>query len=205
MAAKGGTRKRIMDIAQDAILAKGFDATSIEEIVTAAEITKGGFFYHFSDKSALARALIERYIAEDDALFDGLIARARELSDDPLQVSLITLKLLAEVLDNMEDGHPGCLVATFAYQDRLFDRDVHEMNRRGVEGWRERFHALFSEVAETYPPRDAVEMTALADMVTCAVEGGIVLQKAFRDPKLSAQQVLLCRSYVKLLFTPARL
>ena len=203
-ARQGGTRVRIMDIAQEAILAKGFDATSIDEIVAAAEITKGGFFYHFPDKAALARALIERYIAEDDALFDGLIARARDLSDDPLQTALITLKLLAEVLDDMEDGHPGCLVATFAYQDRLFDRDVHEMNKRGVEGWRERFEALFAEVAAVYPPRDAVDMEALADMVTCAVEGGIVLQKAFRDPKAAAKQVLLVRSYVKLLFTPSR-
>ena len=38
-----------MDIAQDAVLAKGFDATSIDEIVAAADITKGGFFYHFKD------------------------------------------------------------------------------------------------------------------------------------------------------------
>ena len=48
-----------------AILAKGFDATSIEEIVAGAEITRSGFFYHFPDKNELARALIERYIEQD--------------------------------------------------------------------------------------------------------------------------------------------
>ena len=38
------TRQRILDVAQDAVLAKGFDATSIDEIVANAEITKSGFF-----------------------------------------------------------------------------------------------------------------------------------------------------------------
>ena len=49
-ATKGAqTRQRILETAQESILAKGFDATSIEEIVAAAEITRSGFFYHFRD------------------------------------------------------------------------------------------------------------------------------------------------------------
>ena len=47
------TRSRILDVAQEAVLAKGFDATSIDEIVASAEITRSGFFYHFRDKNAL--------------------------------------------------------------------------------------------------------------------------------------------------------
>ena len=54
-------------MAQEAILAKGFDATSIEEIVAAAEITRSGFFYHFRDKNELARALLEVSIEHDRA------------------------------------------------------------------------------------------------------------------------------------------
>ena len=56
------TRERIMDIAEEAILEKGFGATSIEEIIAAAEITKSGFFYHFKDKNELARAMLQRYL-----------------------------------------------------------------------------------------------------------------------------------------------
>ena len=36
-------------------------------------------------------------------------------------------------IEDMPNGHPGCVVATAAYQDRLFDRDVREANRRAVE------------------------------------------------------------------------
>ena len=197
------TRKRILDIAQESVLAKGFGATSIDEIVANAEITKSGFFYHFRDKNALARALIERYIEEEDRLFDGLFERARDLADgEPLQAALIGLKLLAELLEDIPGGHPGCIVATAVYQDRLFDRDVREANRRAVLGWRNRFRAMFEEVAKVYPLNDGADLEHLADMVSSVIEGGIVMARAVEEPSITAQQVMLLRSYVKLLFSP---
>lgn len=196
------TRQKILDVTQDAVLAKGFDATSIDEIVACAGITKSGFFYHFRDKNALAAALIERHVAFEDSLFDDLANRARELTDDPLQVVLITLKLLAEMIEDMPNGHPGCVVATTVYQDRLFDRNVHEANRLAVLGWRKRFRKMFEDVAAVYPMHDKVELDHLADMVSTVAEGGIVLARAVNEPKVTAQQILMLRSYVKLLFSP---
>lgn len=196
------TRKKILDVAQEAVLTKGFDATSIDEIVANAEITKSGFFYHFRDKNALARALIERHIEVENELFDNLLGRARDLADDPLQVALIGLKLLAELIEDMPGGHPGCIVATATYQDRLFDRDVREANRRAVIGWRTRFRAMFDEIVQTYPPNDAIDLDHLSDMVSAVIEGGIVMSRAVGEPTLTAQQILLLRSYIKLLFSP---
>ena len=166
------------------------------------EITKGGFFYHFHDKNALARALIERYRQEEDALFDRLFERARELNDDPLHAMLIGLKLLSEMLADLPTAHPGCLVATACYQERLFDKQVRDLNTQVVLSWRKRFQAHFEEIAETYPPNEVVDLDALADMLTGVVEGGIILSKAFRDPMVLANQVILFRTFVKTLFSP---
>ncbi|MBX2856190.1 MAG: TetR/AcrR family transcriptional regulator [Rhodobacteraceae bacterium] len=196
------TRKRILDIAQDAVLAKGFDATSIDEIVAGAEITKSGFFYHFRDKNALARAMIERHIEFEDQLFDDLSHRAAELADDPLQRALIWMKLLAELLDDMPGGHPGCVVATAVYQDRLFDQGVREANRRAVEGWRKRFRGMFAAAAAEYPPREAVDLDDLADALCAIIEGAIMISRAVGEPRVTARQVMTLRSYVKLLFSP---
>ena len=49
------TRERILDVAEAAVLEKGFAATSIEEVIAAVGITKSGFFYHFRDKNELAQ------------------------------------------------------------------------------------------------------------------------------------------------------
>ena len=70
------TREKLMDIAQGAVLQKGFGATSIEELIAAAGITKSGFFYHFKDKNALAHALLERHLRKDDAIKGTQLAHA---------------------------------------------------------------------------------------------------------------------------------
>ncbi|MET4701123.1 TetR/AcrR family transcriptional repressor of nem operon [Constrictibacter sp. MBR-5] len=196
------TRERLMDIAEAAILSKGFGATSIDEIIAEAEITKSGFFYHFKDKNELARALLKRHIATDEAILDGLFARARELHDDPLHAFLIGLKLFSEMMADLPGAHPGCLVATFCYAERTYDADVRALNRRAVLAWRERFVAVLEEIAARYPIRDDVSLEALADMLSGIVEGGIVLSKALDEPKLLAAQVMMFRSYVRLLFLP---
>ncbi len=196
------TRTRIMDVAQEAILAKGFDATSIDEIVASAEITKSGFFYHFRDKNALALALIERHVEIEGQLFDDLFARAKDLSDDPLQMMLIGLKLLAELIEDMPGGHPGCIVATAVYQDRLFDRKVQEANREAVLGWRQRFRTMFEEIEQVYTANEDVGLDGLADMVSVIIEGGLVMARALDNPKATSEQLMLLRSYVKLLYSP---
>jgi AcrR family transcriptional regulator len=135
---KGGdTRERILDAAEAAILDKGFAATSIDELIAAVGITKSGFFYHFKDKGELAKALLIRYVERENALFDELFARADELNEDPLHGFLVGLKMLSELMADLPGGHPGCLVASFCYQDRLFDKEVRELNTCAVLGWRE--------------------------------------------------------------------
>ena len=198
------TREKLMDIAEAAILSKGFGATSIEEIIAEAEITKSGFFYHFKDKNELARALLLRYLESEEEILDSLFVRASELHDDPLHAFLIGLKLFSEMMADLPNGHPGCLVATYCYNERLFDRDVRDINRQAVLRWRKRFTDILEEIAERYPPREPVNMDALADMVSNTVEGGIVMSKAVGDPAVLSEQILLFRSYIKLLFLPVR-
>ena len=194
------TRERIMDIAYDSIVQKGFAATSIEELVEAAGITKSGFFYHFKDKNDLARQLFERFLAEDEAIIDTLEHRARELSDDPLQSLLIFLNLYAQMMDDMEALHPGCMVATVTYQERLFDARMKQMNVDYLEGMRARFRAWFEGISERYPPRSEVDLDALSDHLTIIVEGAIIYAKALRDPDMMGRQTRLFRSHIKLLF-----
>ncbi len=202
MQKKQSTRERLLDIAEAGVLAKGFGGTSIEEIIAEAGITKSGFFYHFRDKNELARALLQRYLDTEEAILDEVFSRARELHGDPLHSFLIGLKLLSEMMADLPNGHPGCLVATTAYAERMFDRDVRELNRTAVLTWRARFLAMLEEIAALYPPRDDVDLRMVADMISNTVEGGIVLSKAVGQPAILAEQLVMLRSYIRLLFSP---
>ncbi len=201
--ARSDTRERILDAAESAVLAKGFAATSIEELIVVVGITKSGFFYHFRDKSELAKALLLRYIDREDKLFDNLYARARELNEDPLHGFLVGLKLLAELLADLPNGHPGCLVASYCYQDRLFDKEVHAINAGAVLKWRQRFSHDLKQIAEIYPPRISVDLDDVADMLSVIADGGIILSKVLADKNLLPRQVLLYRDFVRVIFMGA--
>lgn len=194
------TRERILDLAYEAVIRKGFAATSIEELVEAAGITKSGFFYHFKDKNDLARQLIERYQANNHAFLDELADRARELSDDPLHSFLVFLKLYAEQMRDHLTNMPGCFVAAVTSQDQSFDREVVRLNAEGILAWRQRFLGWLEEIATAYPPKREVDLLAMADAVLTLSSGGVTFAKALRDADCIARQVLLYRESVRLIF-----
>lgn len=196
------TRERILEIAEAAVLAKGFGATSIEELIAEAGITKSGFFYHFKDKNELALGLLRRYEEQNDRLLAEVFGRAKELSDDPLQSFLVGLTLFSERVGALPGGHPGCIVATMSYQDRLFDRTVREEVLRITREWSRYFRKLIDDIAAVYPPREPVDLDQLARMVCCSIDGGIIMGKAIAVPSVLPEQLLMLRSHFKLLFQP---
>jgi AcrR family transcriptional regulator len=198
----GDTRERLLELAESAVLAKGFAATSIEELIAAAGISKSGFFYHFKDKGELAKGLLLRYLAQDREVLENIFRRGDELNEDPLQGFLVGLKLFAEMLANIPQGHPGCLAASFAYQDQLFNAEVRKLNADGMLAWRKRFGERLRLIAERYPPRHEVDLDALADMASTLVEGGLILGRVLQDTTVVPRQVLLFRDFVRLIFTP---
>ena len=199
----GDTREKLLAVAEQAVLDKGFAATSIDELISAVGITKSGFFYHFSDKGELAKALLQRYIDNEEELLGDLFQRAYELNDDPLHGFLVGLKMFAEMMADLPEGHPGCLIASYCYQENLFNQDVRDLNQTAMLGWRRRFRKQFEMIAERYPPRVEVDFDALADMVSALVDGGIIVSKATRDKNVLAQQILLFREFVRTIFLGA--
>jgi TetR/AcrR family transcriptional regulator, transcriptional repressor for nem operon len=199
------TRERILDLAEAAVLDKGFAATSIDELIVAVGITKSGFFYHFKDKSELAKAVLARYIEREDDLFDDLFRRADELNEDPLHGFLVALKFLAEIMADLPRAHPGCLVASYCYQEQLFNREVRELNEVAVRRWRRLFRERLAAIAECYPKRLPVDLDAMADMLSAVVDGGIIISKVLRDKSVLPKQVMLYREFVRVVFlgTPA--
>ena len=182
------------------VLEKGFSATSIEEIIAAVGITKSGFFYHFADKGELARAMLERYVEREKVLFDDLFARADELSEDPLHSFLIALKLFTEMFENLPQSHPGCLTAAYCYQERLFDRQIRDLNAASVIAWRTRFRERLNAIAAKYPPRLPVDLDDVADMMSALADGGIILSKVLSEPKALPRQIMLYREFIRMLF-----
>src|SRR6266481_5912565 len=58
------TRARLIAAGRQLFTEKGYAATSTEEIVQTAAVTRGALYYHFTDKKDLIRAVFETLEAE---------------------------------------------------------------------------------------------------------------------------------------------
>ena len=194
------TRDRILTVAESIILNNGFSGTSIDDIIKNAAITKGGFFYHFNGKKELARALIERYLEQDNRIFEELFLAVDQDSDDPLRQLIGFLDRFAAMVENLDETHPGCLVAGFTYESQQLDEEVQELIKQGVLVWRKLFQLRLERASEKYVMATDISITAIADMFTSCVEGGIILSRIFKSNESLVQQVMLYREFLRLAF-----
>jgi TetR/AcrR family transcriptional repressor of nem operon len=58
---KNDSRKRILDLAEELLLTRGFNAFSYQHISTAMGVRNAAIHYHFPKKSDLGVELIQRY------------------------------------------------------------------------------------------------------------------------------------------------
>ncbi len=67
-----GVRERLLQVATDLFVAKGYASTSVREIVEAAGVTKPTLYYHFESKEGIFLALMRPVLAEFDTLLKEL-------------------------------------------------------------------------------------------------------------------------------------
>jgi TetR/AcrR family transcriptional repressor of nem operon len=203
MSKKGAeTRQQIMDTAQAMILERGFSGTSVDHLINSLGLTKGAFFHHFNSKDDLATALIQRFVDDGIRTFDEFRARARKLSDDPLQQLLILAGLYEEQFDGLEKPYEGCLMAAYVYELEQFGDHIQPIISTEFLHWRRDLTALLEKIVQRYPPRAKFDIGALADMFISTFEGAFVVSKALQEPQVTAQQLRLYKVFIETLFRP---
>jgi TetR/AcrR family transcriptional regulator, transcriptional repressor for nem operon len=204
MAGKGDqTRERILAATEPLVLENGFAGTSLDDILKATDLTKGAFFHHFKGKGDLARALVERYVANDLALFERFAAEAEATGDDPLDQAYAFLKLFETFINNLPKPLAGCLLATYVYESMQFESAIQKYITQSFRRWSALYETKFEAVLARRRPARPVSARELADMIVAIIEGGFIISRAYNDPYLIARQSKQFRQYLELLFEDA--
>src|SRR5512140_2338189 len=72
--ASGATRARVLEAAQALLSSHGYESTTIDDIITAAGVTKGAFYHYFKSKEHLCEVIIEQTHATYQTLVESLPA-----------------------------------------------------------------------------------------------------------------------------------
>jgi AcrR family transcriptional regulator len=90
------TRNAIIDAAEKVFYAHGVARTSLEQIASAAHVTRGAVYWHFRDKIALCEAMMERVFLPQEDILERLASSASATPlEDLRKACLHSLKLMA--------------------------------------------------------------------------------------------------------------
>ncbi len=187
---RGEARKKLLEAAEDLILARGLSAATVDQICRLAGVTKGAFYHHFKSKDALALAVLDYYFQRVAAAFtvDAVLASPRERLD--------------ALLDRAEEVaagpilRRGCLMAVLALEvaesdDRLRVAVAERFDQLGF-GVETVLRQVLREQGRA-PAAARAEASAMAQQFLVSLEGGITLAKAHRDPNRVVEAVRFYR------------
>lgn len=131
------TRERILDVAEKLFAAAGFDAVSMRQVGTEAEVPFALVSYHFGSKLGLYKAVFARRSGViSTQRLDSL--KAIELVDDVTANMMAIAHALVDPLLNMRETEGG---STFS---QLLAREIHDP----VEGGRGIVEEYFDPIAQ---------------------------------------------------------
>jgi AcrR family transcriptional regulator len=111
----GETRRRILDVAAEAFAERGYVGTSLSEILSSSGVTKGGFYFHFPSKEALALATLRHKQEQwSGAVMAAVLRRPRALEQlDAMAEALCDLheqdrssRCVSRLCTELSDEHP---------------------------------------------------------------------------------------------------
>lgn len=177
--AYGDARPKLIEAGRTLMLAQGYSATSIDEVCSAAGVSKGSFYHLFGSKEDFGLVVLDDFHKRG---VGRIQAGDFVTATDPQQ-------RLRSFLDHMESIAPdlwrhGCLLGTFAAELGESSPAIHAHVAELFEKLTAQLAPLFVSVVE-----DADEGMALASEMLAVLEGWIVMARAYDDPQRIAEGV----------------
>jgi TetR/AcrR family transcriptional repressor of nem operon len=193
-------RDKLVDAATSLIRAKGYAATSVDELCAKAGVTKGAFFHHFPSKDSLAVAAADHWSEISEALFG---AAPYQSLDDPLDRILGYLDF-RKAMFRRPVVEFTCLAGTLVQEVYGTHPDIRRACEASIGGHAaglERDIALAMKRYRIHAPWTA---ESLAFHVQAVLQGAFILAKAKGEAAIAETSVDHLRRYIELLFRRPR-
>jgi TetR/AcrR family transcriptional repressor of nem operon len=196
------TRQRILDTAERLVIDNGFAATSVDQVIAESGSSKGAFFHHFDSKTALARALVDRYAAADIGHLERAVAQVTAETDDPAARVIAFLRVFEDGADELMAAQSSCLYVSVLTERQLASSGTWDQISRAVLAWRAELSRLLDNALATRPDAVPVDRSALADHVFVTFEGAFILARSMNDAGHMRAQLRVLRQLLEALLEP---
>ena len=192
------TRSRILFAAMELFGRKGYQSTSIADILLAAGAHSGSLYHFFPTKQDLLLAVLEQY---RDGIEPMLLAPAWKDVADPIERVFALLGAYRRALE-LTDCTYGCPIGSLALEIHEPDPPVRELLAVNFLGWVKHVRACLEADRDRLPR--GVDTESLATFILTAMEGGVMQARTHRSLAAFDTSVAVLRDYVTRLETDAR-
>jgi TetR/AcrR family transcriptional repressor of nem operon len=189
-------RSRLLDAALRLLREKGYNATTVDDLCAAAEVTKGAFFHHFKSKEDMAVAAADHWSAVTKELFTQAAYHDRS---DPLDRVLDYIDFRASLIHGAL-AEFSCFAGTVAQETFLSHPAIRRACGVSIVDHAETLEQDLAEAIDRYQPSSGLSARGLAIHTQAVLQGAFILAKATDDPQVAVDSVLHLRRYFELLF-----
>ena len=197
-----GTKQRILDTAERLVIENGFAGTSVDEVIAVSGTSKGSFFHHFSSKTELARALVERYAAADIAHLHEALHAVAGITDDPAHQVIEFVRFFEDGADELMAAQSSCLYVSILTERQLAQAGTTEEIARSVLAWRAELSSMIGRALARGGRGAPIDAEALADHVFVTFEGAFLLARSTGEPAHMRAQLTVLRQLLSALLAP---
>jgi len=170
------TRDRLIDAFYRMAIRKGFDRTSVNDVLEVAGVKKGSFYYHFADKESLGLAVLERDQADFYAMIDACL-------DAPTPLEGIRRFLAKALQKHRQNGFVGgCLWGNTALEMSDSNAQYATLVHQTFIVWGAKIEKAVREGQKCGQIRRDLSSESLAQWIVASIEGGIMLSRLAKNP-----------------------
>lgn len=169
--------ERAIEEAMQVFWTKGYQGSSLPDLLAATKLSKGSLYAAFSDKHALFLLALDRYI---DLALKRLDTELATGGNAMAGVATCIESYLART--DGEAGKRGCLVVASAMEIAAQDREVALSIARFFEAMEIRLSRALQRAQDDGSARKDIDPAAAAYVLVCFLEGLRVVRKTSAEP-----------------------
>jgi TetR/AcrR family transcriptional repressor of nem operon len=164
------TRQRIIAAAAPIFNQRGFDGCSMQDLMSATGLEKGGIYRHFANKQDLAAE------AFNFALTQNVKVRTDHLDDIPGAIA--TLRAVIKIFVETPSVVPGgCPLMNTAIDADDGNEVLRDLARKGIQDWRTRLCTIVEAGIAKGEIRKKTDPRRVANTIIATLEGALMISR----------------------------
>ena len=190
------SKTKLLNAALNAVRAKGYSATTVDDICHAAGVTKGSFFHHFKTKDELALAAAAHWSLSTEGFFAGAPYRRHA---DPLDRLLGYVDFRIELLSGDLLDYT-CFLGTLLQETYATHPDIRAACADGLTVHVDTLAADCEAARRLYAPNASWSAESLGVFMQTVVQGALIFAKAKQGPEVARESLAHLKRYLVSLF-----